>query len=162
MAFSGITNAKVSYTTLASDPNSAATRAALVYASLTTHFVQTLFAGASGTRLVPQGTVLNVNYPALDFSEGSACSTLEDVQWVFTRQLPATLLDPPDVVLCDNGGTLPDSSAVVQSAVGSGCYASVAVVSSVTKLQANQAEQSAVLKNLSGLGFTCWPGSKPQ
>ncbi|TCD60817.1 hypothetical protein EIP91_009486 [Steccherinum ochraceum] len=155
VAFSGITNDKVSYTTLESDPNSSATLSAHVYSALTTKFVQTLFKGAAGSRLVPKGTIVNVNYPALDFSEGSLCSRPEDVMWVFARLFKAGLLDH-DINTCSNNNKLPDGAAVVES----GCYASVVVLNSATKLQAGTDAQNSVLSSLNDLGWTCWSESK--
>jgi len=157
IAFSGVTNDKVSYTTLESDPNSAATLSAHVYTSLTTKLVQTIFSGAGSSRLVPKGTIINVNYPALNFTAGSTCSKPEDVKWVFSRLFQAGILDH-DITICNNGGKLPDGAAVAGDT--SGCYASVVVLNSSTKLQAGTDAQTAVLNSLNGLGWTCWTDSQ--
>lgn len=155
IAFSGVSNAKVSYTTLESDPTSSATLSAVVYADLTTEVVQTLFAGASGQRLVPRGTIINVNYPALDFSPGSQCSEPKDIKWVFSRLFKAGAFDH-EIDICNNGGKLPDGDAVTQDG---GCFASVVVLDSLTKLQAGTDAQSEVYDSLSALGWTCWTDS---
>ena len=152
VAFSGISNAKVSFTTLKSDPTTPATLAAVVYAKVTTKVVQTLFAGAaSGQRLVPMGTIISINYPALNFSSGSQCSEPKDIKWVFSRQFKAGPLDH-DIDICNNGGKLPDEGTVTQDG---GCFASVVVLDSLTKLQAGTDAQQEVYNSLSALGFTC-------
>lgn len=156
LAFSGITTEKVSYTTLETNATSPATLSANVYAALTTTFVQTLFSGAGRSRLVPKGTIINVNYPALDFTPGSTCHQPSDVKWVFARLFKAGLLDH-DINICNNGNKLPDGAAVVESA---GCYASVVVLNSSTKLQAGTDAQNQVYKSLEGLDWKCWSKSK--
>lgn len=156
VAFSGATNAKVSYTTLESDPDSAATLSSHVYAFLTTKFVQILFSGAGSARLVPKGTIVNVNYPALNFTADSTCSEPDDVKWVFARLFNAGILDQ-DINICGNGGKLPNGATVVETE--DGCFASVVVLDALTKAQAGTDAQTAVYNNLKGLGWTCWTGS---
>ncbi|KAH8101315.1 sure-like protein [Cristinia sonorae] len=159
LAFSGVTNTRVSYKTLQSEPNSPGTLSAITYADLTTHFVQTLLKGTpSGQRLVPNGAIINTNYPALSFALGSKCSKPEDIKWVFSRLFQANDIFDHDIDTgCGTGNKLPDGKAVVES---EGCFASVVVLNSGTKLQAGEDAQTAVFKSLSGLGWTCWAESK--
>ncbi|KAK7014052.1 hypothetical protein VNI00_019451 [Paramarasmius palmivorus] len=135
---------QVSYTTLESDPSSADTLSAFVYASLTTTFVNTLL-GAGCDPILPKGISVNVNYPST-----ANCSSSEDFKWVFSRINADS--SATDVETC--GSThLPAESAVVAHA---GCFSSVSVFNASTKADVDADTQAFVLNKLSGL-LTCLP-----
>ncbi|KAI0077635.1 survival protein sure-like phosphatase/nucleotidase [Panus rudis PR-1116 ss-1] len=144
IAFSGQGTSHVSYTTL-SDSTSTNTISSLAFASLTVKFVQTLFASGSSP-LLPSDVTLNVNYPTL-----SASCSAANVQFVLSRALPSLL--PVDIDICDNRGRLPTEDTVL----GAGCFASVSVLSTTLKLDANASKQSQVLTTLSKLPLVCLP-----
>ena len=60
VAISGSSGSQVSYTTLESDPTSASTLTAHIYANLTATLVAALTADAGA--ILPAGTIANVNY----------------------------------------------------------------------------------------------------
>jgi len=155
VAFSGQSTDAVSYTTLTSDPDSPATKAAFVYAQLTTQFVKVLTTSGAYP-LVPSGSVINVNYPALDAAKN--CTQPSDVKFVLTRTYPAIpVVTGKDTETCGNGGRLPQDSDVVNSAQG--CYASVSVLdATLIKEDASSDAQEMVWESLLGLEMACLSG----
>ena len=156
-AFSAKTASQVSYTTLNS-ANSSSTQSALLYAALTTNFTRTITDPTYLTDgpILPEGTILNINYAGTTFSESGEpsgdCATPSDFKWVFTRLVKNS--SAVDVELC--GGThLPDETTVVNA----GCFASVTVMNATTKLDVGARVQSQVLGRyaLSKL-LTCFDG----
>lgn len=138
-AFSGDSGAQISYTTLKSTPNAASTKAARVYAELTTKFVDT-FLTTPGPKLVA-GTTINVNYPAVT----TTCSSADKFKFVLTRV--AANLFATDVQHC--GSTrLPTETPVINNG---GCYASVSVINASSKTDAAAAAQSVVLTRVGSL-----------
>lgn len=89
--------------------------------------------------------VVNVNYPAID-----NCTTADSFQFVASR----LLWDPleTDTETCGSDH-LPDESSVV----GRGCYASVSVISSSTKLDVSASLQAEVFSRLQTLPLECMP-----
>ncbi|EPT02498.1 hypothetical protein FOMPIDRAFT_1118121 [Fomitopsis schrenkii] len=142
-AFSGVSGAQVSYTTLTSDPDANSTRSARIYAALTAHFVDTLF--NSGDATLPQQVIANVNYAAID-----ECSSPDDYKWVFTRNRRDS--SAMDVETCGSDH-LPSEAEVV---LGKGCYISVSAISAVTKTDVDATTQAAVLAQLQELPFSCY------
>ena len=140
-AFSGVSGSQVSYTTLESDPTSEATLAAQIYSNLTSAFVSAL-TSTPGPYL-PPGVVVNVNYAAID-----NCPTSASYRWVFSR-LVWNIFET-DFETCDSDH-LPSESRVV----GAGCYASVSVISSSSKLDVNSTLQGQVFERLQSLPVTC-------
>ncbi|KAH9948082.1 sure-like protein [Amylocystis lapponica] len=141
-AFSGDSGSQVSYTTLASSPDSSSSVAARVYGALTAHFAGVLLAG--GAPVLPSGVTLNVNYPAVD-----SCGAAADYSWVFSRLVQDA--SAVDVETC--GSTvLPYEEEVVGT---SGCYASVTVINATSKTDVDAATQSAVLGRLGNLPLSC-------
>ncbi|TBU31194.1 sure-like protein [Dichomitus squalens] len=140
-AFSGVSGSQVSYTTLDSDPRGASTLAAQIYSNLTADFVQAVTSTPGA--FLPPGVIANVNYAAID-----SCPTSSSYKWVFSR----LVWDPlqTDAATC---GTqhLPSESSVVDA----GCYASVSVISSSSKLDVNATLQSQVFDRLQSLPVTC-------
>ncbi|CDO70425.1 hypothetical protein BN946_scf184999.g66 [Trametes cinnabarina] len=148
-AFSGMSGAQVSYTTLSTDPNSTASRAARIYADLTATFVDALTtspAARASDALLPPGVIVNVNYAAVDACAGGAAS----YGWVLSR-LVWNLFET-DVERC-GARRLPTESSVV----GAGCYASVSVVDAKSKLDVSASVQAEVLERLQGLPLSCLP-----
>ncbi|KAH9948081.1 sure-like protein [Amylocystis lapponica] len=142
-AFSGHSGSHVSYTTLASDPDATASRAAHVYGALTAHFVRVLLGGGTGS-VLPANVALNVNYPSV-----KGCGTAADFDWVFSRLRKNA--SAVDVETC-GGGVLPSEHKVVHS---SGCYASVSVMDASTQTDVDAATQGAVLERLGELPLSC-------
>ncbi|KAK7440001.1 hypothetical protein VKT23_017254 [Stygiomarasmius scandens] len=143
---SGSSLAHVSYTTPDSDPTSTATQAALIYATLTTTFVDALLAGADETTpILPPGIVLNVNYPAIN-----GCSSSEDYSFVLSRILQDD--SATDVSTCGTDH-LPTESNVVAT---SGCFVSVSVFNASTKADVDADAQAFVLDRL-GDFLSCLP-----
>lgn len=142
---SGSSISQSSYTTLTSSPTSADTVNSLLYASLTTKFVNVLLS-SSASPLVPTGTILNVNYPTIS----SSCNTLDDFQFVFSRV--ATDSGATDVETCGSNH-LPTETKVV----GSGCFVSVSVLNATvtSKKDVDAATQALALNSLQALPFTC-------
>ncbi|KAI0632825.1 sure-like protein [Trametes polyzona] len=134
-AFSGVSGAQVSYTTLTSTPNATSSIAARIYSDLTATFVRTLASAAKargGDALLPPGS----------------CAT--SYQWVFSR-LVWNIFET-DVESCGSDH-LPTESSVV----GAGCYASVSVINAQSKLDVNATLQAQVMERLEGLPLTCLP-----
>ncbi|EJF59255.1 sure-like protein [Dichomitus squalens LYAD-421 SS1] len=152
-AFSAATDAQISFTTLASSPNSPDTLSALLYAELTANFTRTLL-GPAARPILPSGVTLNVNYAATTFSSSGApngdCATASDFQWVFTRLLPNSTA--VDVETCGSEN-LPDETTVADS----GCFATVTVMNATTKSDVDADVQAQVLDRLTPSGLlTCF------
>ena len=144
-AFSGVSGAQVSYTTLESDPDAASTHAARIYSALTVHFVDTLFHAGGGSPVLPPQVIVNVNYASI-----SNCSSPDDYEWVFTRNRRDT--SAVDVQTCGSDH-LPSETQVV---LGKGCYASVSAISATTKTDVDASTQAEVFEQLQGLPFSCY------
>jgi len=160
VAFSGSSKstAQEAWTLLTSSPAYPSILAARAYASLTTHFLSILFSHRSGTdpTLLPQGILLNVNFPPIS---PTCPGTPETIKWVFTRALPALVVlgwvEKHDVETCGNGGRLPTEESVI--AVSGGCYATVSALDASSKTDADDDVQANVLRRLAGLRFSCLP-----
>ena len=131
----------MSYTTLESDSNSSATFAALLNSQLTVKFVDTLLASPERP-ILPRFTIVNVNFSPLD-----SCASVDDYSFVLTRLLPDPLHLAKDVYTCGTSH-LPDEKSVINS---SGCYATVSVLSSITKLDVGALAQVEVLNRISSI-----------
>lgn len=142
---SGSSISQSSYTTLTSSPTSADTVNSLLYASLTTKFVNVLLSSYASP-LVPTGTILNVNYPTIS----SPCNKLDDFQFVFSRVAADSSVT--DVETCGSDH-LPTETAVVDS----GCFVSVSVLNATvtSKKDVDAATQALALNSLQALPFTC-------
>ena len=143
-AFSGVSGAHVSYTTLASDPKANSTVATHIYSALTLYFVDTLFNSDDGPTLPPQ-VIVNVNYAAI-----GNCSSADDYEWIFTRNRRDG--NAVDVETCGSNH-LPSEAEVIR---GKGCYASVSAISAVTKTDVDASTQAEVFEQLQGLPFSCY------
>ncbi|KAH8101299.1 sure-like protein [Cristinia sonorae] len=138
-AFSATSNSQVSFTTLTTSPNSAATLAALLYAQLTTTFTKALVSPASRP-ILPPNITLNVNFPST-----SGCSNASQFKFVLTRLISDS--SATDVQTCDTTH-LPVETTVVHS---SGCFVSVSVIDARTKKDVDASTQAFVLNRIGGL-----------
>ncbi|KAF5361472.1 hypothetical protein D9758_006246 [Tetrapyrgos nigripes] len=122
---SGSSLSLVSYTTLDTSPTSTASRAALIYASLSTTFVNALIkdVDTNSTPILPRGIVLNVNYPSIN----NGCDDPQAYSFVLSRILQND--GATDVSTCGSDH-LPTETSVVNT---SGCFASVSVFNASTK-----------------------------
>lgn len=103
---------------------------------------------ASGAPYLPQGVYLNVNFPAV----GGSCGTAGAFKYVLSRVNAAGSGAAADVSAC--GGTrLPTETRVVGT---SGCYVSVSVGDARTKGDSTAANQKVVLGKLGSL-LSCLP-----
>lgn len=143
IAFSGDNTAQVSYTTLESDPSSSASEAAIVYADLTTKFTKALVDGARGA-VLPPNISINVNYPAT-----TNCTAVDDYKFVLSR----IYSNSSATVRTCGAAFLPNETSVVATA---GCYASVSVFTTPSKLDASASIQAQVEKQLGRL-LSCLP-----
>ncbi|KAJ6554511.1 sure-like protein [Mycena capillaripes] len=144
-AFSAATGDQVSYTTLATAPNSTNTQAALLYSQLSVNLLKVLL--ASGTPFLPPKIALNVNYPAAT----GACISAAAFKFVLTRLNFNLNPFSSDVKTC--GTTrLPTESSVV--GMDGKCFVSVSVFDASTKLDVDAATQAVVLGKLSSI-FSC-------
>ncbi|KAF7974391.1 hypothetical protein HWV62_12226 [Athelia sp. TMB] len=143
IAFSGDNTAQVSYTTLTSDPSSSSSKAAVIYANLTTKFTEALLAGATGA-VLPPNISINVNYPAT-----TDCTEVADYKFVLSR----IYSNSAATVQTCGATVLPTETSVVGT---KGCYASVSVFSTPSKLDANATVQALVDKQLGSL-LSCLP-----
>ena len=132
----------MSYTTLTTDPDRPSTRAALLYAAMTANFTRTLLA-PDARPIVPAGTIVNVNYAAID-----DCATAGAYRFVFSRLVWNPFATDADVCGSDH---LPSESSVVAA----GCYASVSVLDTAWKLDANATVQAQVFERLQSLPLAC-------
>jgi len=144
VAFSAPITEQVSYTTLDAMKETSNTKAVLVYANLTTAFVDRLLNNTGP--ILPPGIVLNVNFPE---TSTKTCSSPSDFKWVLTRIFFS--LSGKDVTTCGSNN-LPAESTV---AGGSGCYSSVSVFNASTKSDVDAATQKIVLDKLSGF-LSCY------
>jgi 5'-nucleotidase len=142
IAFSGATGTQRSYTELSPGDYS------FIYAGAAERLTAALL--ASGAPLLPAGTALNVNFPAA--GPGTACTSAASFEFVMSRVNTALGL-PIDVTTCGSS-SLPTESTVVGTS--GGCFASVSVFSSSTKLDAGKSAQQVVLNKLSTF-FSCLP-----
>ncbi|ESK96805.1 acid phosphatase [Moniliophthora roreri MCA 2997] len=134
----------VSFTTLTSAPNSSGTRAARIYAALTTEFTDALLAAPKP--FLPPNISVNVNYPPVT----SRCAAASDFKFVLTRVVPNS--GATDVQTC--GTThLPGESNVIAR---SDCFVSVSVMDAHTKSDVSASTQAFVLNRISSL-LTCLP-----
>ncbi|PIL26059.1 hypothetical protein GSI_11813 [Ganoderma sinense ZZ0214-1] len=140
-AFSGTTGSQVSYTTLESDPTAASSLAAQIYSELTADFVKAIT--STPGPLLPDGVIVNVNYAAID-----KCPSAASYKWVFSRLM--WNIFETDYTTCGSSH-LPHESDVVSQ----GCYASVSVISSSSKLDVNASLQGQVFDRLTSLPVTC-------
>ena len=138
IAFSGQSTRQVSYTTLQSDPDSLATIAALVNSQLTVDFVDALLDG-EGT-IVPEDTIININT-----SDVTDCTDPDDFDFIFTRNLA----DPTatDVFTCGTN-QLPVEADVIGL---DGCYATVSVISAITKTDVDAETQQVVFDRVESI-----------
>ncbi|KAL0575140.1 hypothetical protein V5O48_006817 [Marasmius crinis-equi] len=134
----------VSYTTLESSPTSPGTLAALLYANLTTIFVDAILSDGT-TPILPANISVNINYPPT-----TNCSSDADFSFIFTR----INADPAATDADTCGSThLPTESSVVAM---DGCFASVSAFNATTKGDVDAATQGFVLGKLKNL-ITCLP-----
>ncbi|EIN14711.1 5'/3'-nucleotidase sure family protein [Punctularia strigosozonata HHB-11173 SS5] len=142
IAFSGATGSQRAYTELVPGDYS------FIYASAAQRLTAALL--ASGAPYLPANTALNVNFPAA--GPGTDCESADDVKFVMSR-VHTVLGLPVDVKTCGSS-SLPSESSVVGTS--GGCFASVSVFSSSTKLDVGKSTQQIVLDKLSNI-FTCLP-----
>ncbi|KAF9266612.1 sure-like protein [Marasmius fiardii PR-910] len=141
---SGGSAGSVSYTTLTTDPDSSATKAARVYADISVRFVDAILAGPKP--ILPPNISINVNYgPVTD----SQCSSASDWKFILTRVKPDFKGD--DVKQC--GITLlPDeTSVIVSDTLLSKCFVTVSVFDARTQEDVDAATQKVVRDRISGL-----------
>ncbi|KAF5391961.1 hypothetical protein D9757_003262 [Collybiopsis confluens] len=140
IAFSGTSGlSHVSYTTL-SDPTSADTIAANLFAQLSIELIDALLSSPAPGPLLPENVSLNVNYPST--TSNSSCTSISDFKFVLTRVLPDPLVT--DVETCGTNH-LPAESDVVEM---EGCFASVSVFDVNSYLDVDAATQAVVLNRL--------------
>lgn len=138
----GSDTAQVSFTTLTTNPNTVATKAALLYADLTTLISATLW--NSGAPFLPPDIVLIVNLPSI-----ASCPSVSNYTFVLAK---ITTADVPSVQTC--GRTqLPVASQV---AVMKGCFISVNAINATASADAGVDTQQEVLDRLGGL-IGCLP-----
>ncbi|KZP28560.1 sure-like protein [Athelia psychrophila] len=147
IAFSGDNTAQVSYTTLESDPTSTASVAAEIYAALTTKFAKALLDGAHGGAALPPNISINVNYPAT--IGATNCTAVGDYKFVLSR----IYSNSSATVRTCGAALLPNETSVVAT---DGCYASVSVFATPSKLDADATAQAKVQKQLGSL-LSCLP-----
>ncbi|KAI5122403.1 hypothetical protein M0805_002954 [Coniferiporia weirii] len=140
IAFSGSGGSHVSYTTL--DTPSASTTTAEVFAALGTMFTQALLAAPfnASSPILPPNVTLNVNYHK---AKGD-CVDPDEYSFVLTRVNAADSSTPPDVTTCGTN-RLPTERSVKDEI---GCFASVSVMSAITKMDVDAATQEYVLNRL--------------
>ncbi|KAE8354331.1 acid phosphatase precursor [Aspergillus coremiiformis] len=123
---------------------------ATLYAQLATKLVDQVV--AAGEPYLPEDVFLNVNLPRVD---GGKCTStrVEDFKFVLSRIYHALpLFSGKDVEICENDQRLPTETTVTET----GCYVSVSVGKASNKLDADAAQQAAVVKQLGNL-LTCLP-----
>ena len=138
VAFSGSSTKQVSFTTLTSSPNDAATRAALTYAQLTTTFTKALLA-SSARPILPTNVTVNVNFPST-----SNCPSASNFKFVFTRLVSNSRAT--DVTTCGTNHLPVESTAINQ-----GCIVTVSVMNAVSKSDVDATTQSQVLNRISSI-----------
>ncbi|KAH9833606.1 sure-like protein [Rhodofomes roseus] len=144
-AFSGVSGAQVSYTTLTSDPYANSTIAARIYSDLTVHFVGTLFEAIDiGLPIIlPRAVIVNVNYGSI-----IGCGRPGDYKWVFARNRKDD--SAVDALMCDD--YLPTELEVLRS---QGCYVSVSALDAETKTDVDAGTQALVMMKLHFLPWSC-------
>ncbi|KAF7297219.1 SurE domain-containing protein [Mycena indigotica] len=142
VAFSAASGGQVSFNIL-NDPTAPEAQAAKLYSALTVKFLDTLL--ASSGPILPAGTAISVNYPALS----NACNSVDSFKFVLTRLYWNPLRT--DVTTCGSSH-LPDEMTVVNN--NGRCQISVSAINPSTKLDASAEAQAAVLKRLSPI-LTC-------
>ena len=125
-----------SFTTLTTDPNSAATKAALLYADLTSVFAGTLW--NSGSPFLPSKVVLNINYPSI-----ASCPTVADYTFVLAK----FATDNIETVQTCGQTQLPLASDVTAK----GCFASVTALNMNTFKDVSAAKQQTILDKMGSL-----------
>lgn len=141
--FSGTATTDVSFTTLTTQPNTTATKGALINADLTTLFAGTLW--SSGSPFLLPGLVLVVNYPSI-----AGCPAVSDYKFVLSK---TTKTKTTTVQTCGRA-ELPLASTVLAT---KGCFASV-IVLDANKLTdvVSVADQQDVVNRLGSL-LSCLP-----
>ncbi|KAI0759170.1 sure-like protein [Irpex lacteus] len=139
VAFSGQSNAQVSYTSLRLTPTSLQSIAALVNSQLTVKFVNALLNGGSGV-IVPANTTINVNT-----SEIKNCTDPDEFDFVFARNLADS--SAIDVTTCGSDH-LPAEADVIDAA---GCHVSVSVINAVTKTDVDADTQAVVFNRIKNI-----------
>ena len=124
----------VSYTTLTTNPNSTATKAALVYADLTTQISAAVW--NSGAPFMPPGHILVVNYPAFP-----RCTDASQYKFVLAKFGDT---GARSVQTCGQT-TLPLASDVVNA---KGCFASVTLLNGTAFHDATEKKQAVMIKRL--------------
>ena len=138
VAFSGSSTKQVSFTTLTSSPNDAATRAALIYSQLTTILTEALLA-SSARPILPPNVTVNVNYPST-----SNCPSASSFKFVLTRLTSNTRAT--DVTTCGTNHLPVESTAINQ-----GCIVTVSVMNAVSKGDVDATTQGQVLNRISSI-----------
>ncbi|KAH6906544.1 sure-like protein [Coprinopsis sp. MPI-PUGE-AT-0042] len=134
IAFSGESGSRVSYTTLASDPDSPATQAAHIYSELVIKLTNTLI--SNGAPYLPARIALNVNFASTDL-----CPDASSYRFVLTRVLATAIGN--DATTCGHNRLPAETMAIKQ-----GCIATVSVMNPITKWDASPQAQAAVLSRL--------------
>ena len=141
VAISGSSGSQVSYTTLESDPTSASTLTAHIYANLTATLVAALTADVGA--ILPAGTIANVNYAKTD-----DCASSDAYKFVLTRLVWNPFSTDTETCGSDH---LPSENSVL----GKGCYVTVSVLNASSKLDVNATLQGEVFQRLTSLPVTC-------
>jgi len=124
----------VSYTTLTTNPNSADTKAAMLYADLATLFTGTLW--NTGAPFLPPNQVLSINFPSV-----AGCPAVSDYKFVLSKIATGQITT---VQTC-NRTELPQAAALLTK---KGCFASVALVNATTLQDVTPAEQQAFIDKM--------------
>lgn len=143
IAFSGTTGSQTAWT-VAPVP-----AYAKLYAALSTTVTKAVL--ASGAPYLPPQVYLNVNFPAA--GAGTNCTAARDFKFVLSRILPAVPLVTPDDVATCGSKRLPTESSVTAA---EGCYVSISVGSSMSKLDSTAKDQAVVLRKLRKI-LSCLP-----
>lgn len=141
-AFGSNETTKVSFTTLTTNPNTVATKAALLYADLTTLIGGTLW--NSGAPFLPPDVLLVVDYPLI-----TSCPTVSDYTFVLAKMTTDNI---PTVQTCGRVH-LPISRNV---ALRKGCFVSVTAINVTSSSDVGVDTQQEVLDRLGGL-IGCLP-----
>ncbi|KAK8153698.1 survival protein sure-like phosphatase/nucleotidase [Phyllosticta citrichinensis] len=125
----------------------------LAYAELAVNLTNRVL--ANGHPFLPEGTVLNVNFPK--YRHRGQCS-LGNFKFVLSRvnyRVPSLTPEEDDIKICGSS-VLPTECAVVSRKEENTCYVSVTPMASWTKRSAGTLEQAAVLGQLEGF-LSCLP-----
>ncbi|TCD60819.1 hypothetical protein EIP91_009488 [Steccherinum ochraceum] len=145
VAFSGASTSQVSYTTLDSDPTSTSSKAALVYADLTTQFTMALLAPAARPVLPPNVT-LNVNFAPIS----SSCASAADYKFILTRLTQD--LSATDVQTCGSNHLPNEIEVAVITVLTGQCITTVSVIDANMKKDVDATTQAFVLNRLVNTG----------